>query len=58
MGRPTAFGMTGSGGSIAFADREHGFAFAYTQNRLVGRSRGTQGRLVNEARSALGLAAS
>jgi CubicO group peptidase (beta-lactamase class C family) len=43
MGRPTAFGMTGSGGSIAFADREHGFAFAYTQNRLVGRSRGTHG---------------
>lgn len=43
LGRPTsamgerasAFGHTGYGGSIGFADPEYGFAFALTKNRLV-----------------------
>ncbi|MFX0573652.1 serine hydrolase domain-containing protein [Nocardia nepalensis] len=33
--RPTIFGHTGSGGSIAFADPEHGLAVAVTHNRLA-----------------------
>ncbi|MFP3969283.1 serine hydrolase domain-containing protein [Actinomadura fulvescens] len=36
--RREAFGVKGSGGSIAFADPAHGFAFALTKNRLTGQT--------------------
>jgi CubicO group peptidase (beta-lactamase class C family) len=32
--RATVFGHNGTGGSVAFADPSHGFAFALTKNRL------------------------
>lgn len=31
---PTSFGHDGAGKSIAFADRDHGIAFAYVRNRM------------------------
>ncbi|HZF86958.1 serine hydrolase [Streptomyces sp.] len=36
MIEPSSFGHTGRGGSLAFADPEHGVAFAYTMNRVIG----------------------
>ncbi|MFC8898850.1 serine hydrolase domain-containing protein [Streptomyces cinereoruber] len=36
MTGPTAFGHTGRGGSLAFADPEHGIAFGYVMNHIVG----------------------
>ncbi|WP_369250455.1 serine hydrolase domain-containing protein [Streptomyces sp. R41] len=49
-GELTAFGHHGSGGSIAFADRERGLSFALTRTRLV--STADTGRfLANEVRS-------
>ncbi|GAA0353601.1 serine hydrolase domain-containing protein [Streptomyces blastmyceticus] len=51
-GEPTAFGHHGSGGSIAFADRERGLAFAFTRTRLVGGAADTAARLLaDEVRS-------
>lgn len=36
MTGPTAFGHPGRGGSTAFADPEHGIAFAYVMNHITG----------------------
>jgi CubicO group peptidase (beta-lactamase class C family) len=52
-GERTAFGHHGSGGSIAFADRERGLAFALTRTRLVSDSVDTGRVLANEVRSLL-----
>lgn len=35
MTGPNAFGHMGRGGSLAFADPEHGIAFAYTMNNII-----------------------
>ncbi|MDX2543755.1 serine hydrolase domain-containing protein [Streptomyces sp. WI04-05B] len=35
MTGPNAFGHTGRGGSLAFADPEHGIAFGYAMNHIV-----------------------
>lgn len=32
---PRSFGHTGRGGSLAFADPEHGIAFGYVMNHVV-----------------------
>ncbi|KUJ65608.1 hypothetical protein ACZ90_45745 [Streptomyces albus subsp. albus] len=45
-GELTTFGHYGSGGSIAFADRERGLAFALTRTRLVGGAGDTAARLL------------
>ncbi len=45
-GGDAAFGMTGSGGSVAFADPERRFAFALTKNRMT--SSETERRVVEE----------
>jgi CubicO group peptidase (beta-lactamase class C family) len=36
MTSPNAFGHTGRGGSLAFADPEHGIAFSYVMNHIIG----------------------
>jgi len=36
MTGPNAFGHTGRGGSLGFADREHSIAFGYVMNSIVG----------------------
>ncbi|MFL6078011.1 MAG: serine hydrolase domain-containing protein [Mycobacteriales bacterium] len=56
-GRPTSFGMNGSGGGTAFADPEQGFAFALTKNRMTGGEQDTAERLVGVIRAALDLPA-
>jgi CubicO group peptidase (beta-lactamase class C family) len=56
-GRPTSFGMNGSGGGTAFADPEHGFAFALTKNRMTGGEQDTAERLAGVIRTALSLPA-
>ncbi|MGW7485692.1 serine hydrolase domain-containing protein [Streptomyces sp. NPDC054786] len=33
---PNSFGHTGRGGSLGFADPEHGIAFGYTMNHIIG----------------------
>ncbi|MEV6838296.1 serine hydrolase domain-containing protein [Streptomyces sp. NPDC051133] len=33
---PSSFGHTGRGGSLAFADPEHGVAFGYAMNNIIG----------------------
>ncbi|WP_432096332.1 serine hydrolase domain-containing protein [Streptomyces sp. bgisy100] len=33
---PNSFGHTGRGGSLGFADREHGIAFGYAMNHIIG----------------------
>jgi CubicO group peptidase (beta-lactamase class C family) len=35
MTGPRSFGQTGRGGSLAFADPEHGIAFGYVMNNIV-----------------------
>ncbi|WP_406123673.1 beta-lactamase family protein [Streptomyces canus] len=36
MTGPNAFGHTGRGGSLGFADPEHGIAFGYAMNNIIG----------------------
>lgn len=36
MTGPNAFGHTGRGGSLGFADPEHGIAFGYAMNDIIG----------------------
>lgn len=36
MTGPNAFGHTGRGGSLGFADPEHGIAFGYVMNNIIG----------------------
>ncbi|MGW3031225.1 serine hydrolase domain-containing protein [Streptomyces sp. NPDC001178] len=36
MTGPNSFGHTGRGGSLGFADPEHGIAFGYTMNHIIG----------------------
>ncbi|MFE3554971.1 hypothetical protein ACFXKW_08900 [Streptomyces sp. NPDC059193] len=48
-GERTAFGHHGSGGSIAFADRERGLSFALTRTRLVSPRSDTTARLLADA---------
>ncbi|MFJ2830489.1 serine hydrolase domain-containing protein [Streptomyces sp. NPDC087263] len=50
-GELTSFGHHGSGGSIAFADRERGLSFALTRTRLVSPRVDTGRVLANEVRS-------
>ncbi|WP_405930419.1 serine hydrolase domain-containing protein [Streptomyces sp. NBC_00827] len=50
-GETTSFGHHGSGGSIAFADRERGLSFALTRTRLVSPEVDTGRVLANEVRS-------
>lgn len=38
MTGPSSFGHAGRGGSLAFADPEHGVAFGYTMNNVIGGS--------------------
>jgi CubicO group peptidase (beta-lactamase class C family) len=33
---PSSFGHTGRGGALAFADPEHGVAFGYAMNNVIG----------------------
>jgi CubicO group peptidase (beta-lactamase class C family) len=55
--RSTAFGHTGAGGSIGFADPEYGFAFALTKTRLLDTWPGTGAAFLvaAETRRALGI---
>jgi CubicO group peptidase (beta-lactamase class C family) len=65
LGRPTsamgervsAFGHTGYGGSIGFADPEYGLAFALTKNRLAASApgEGAAERVAAELRRVLGI---
>jgi CubicO group peptidase (beta-lactamase class C family) len=56
MGKhPHAFGAKGSGGSIAFADPEHGFSFALAHNRLTAPPRDVAVHVADHVRRALGL---
>ena len=34
FGSPTAFGHYGAGGSVGFADHEHGIGFGYVMNKM------------------------
>jgi len=36
MTGPSSFGHTGRGGSLGFADPEHGVAFGYAMNHIIG----------------------
>lgn len=53
--RPTVFGHTGSGGSIAFADPERRLTVAVTHNRLIAGPEETLGAIVSTVRAQLGL---
>ncbi|MFJ4872144.1 serine hydrolase domain-containing protein [Streptomyces sp. NPDC088757] len=49
MTGPTAFGHTGRGGSLAFADPEHGIAFGYVMNHIVSGSDDVRATALTEA---------
>ncbi|MGV9247268.1 serine hydrolase domain-containing protein [Streptomyces sp. NPDC003710] len=52
---PSSFGHTGRGGSLAFADPEHGVAFGYAMNNVIGGSDDVRAAsLVNAVRKCLG----
>lgn len=51
------FGMGGSGGSIACADPDHRFAFAFTHNRMTDQATDAAGRVERTVRAVLGLPA-
>ena len=55
--RVTAFGHSGHGGSIGFADPDSGFTFALMKNRLVfpPPGEGTANKVADAARAALGI---
>ena len=55
--RATAFGHSGAGGSIGFADPEYRFAFALVKNRMVTSApgEGTANRVAAAALAALGI---
>ncbi|MCL8012746.1 serine hydrolase domain-containing protein [Streptomyces sp. AS02] len=48
-----AFGHTGRGGSLAFADPEHGVAFGYVMNNIIGGDDARATSLVNAVRRSL-----
>jgi CubicO group peptidase (beta-lactamase class C family) len=49
MTGPNAFGHPGRGGSLAFADPEHGIAFGYVMNHIVENADDTRARSLVEA---------
>ncbi|MFI2721413.1 serine hydrolase domain-containing protein [Streptomyces collinus] len=46
---PLSFGHTGRGGSLGFADREHGVAFGYVMNNIIGGADDTRAASLAEA---------
>ncbi|MFI5696499.1 serine hydrolase domain-containing protein [Kribbella sp. NPDC051586] len=50
---PRSLANDGAGGQFAFGDDEHGIAFAYTANRMVGHGDARSTRLVDAVRSCL-----
>ncbi|MFI9566432.1 serine hydrolase domain-containing protein [Streptomyces rishiriensis] len=54
MAGPNSFGHTGRGGSLGFADPEHGIAFAYAMNHIIGGPNDVRATsLANAVRSSL-----
>ncbi|MEV8154562.1 serine hydrolase domain-containing protein, partial [Streptomyces fradiae] len=49
MTGPNAFGHTGRGGSLAFADPEHGIAFGYAMNHIISGSDDVRAAALAEA---------
>lgn len=49
MTGPNAFGHTGRGGSLAFADPEHDIAFGYAMNHIIGGPGDVRARSLVEA---------
>nr|WP_262005726.1 serine hydrolase domain-containing protein [Streptomyces sp. FIT100] len=49
MTGPNAFGHTGRGGSLGFADPEHGIAFGYVMNHIMGGSDDARANSLTEA---------
>lgn len=50
---PRSFGNDGAGGQFAFGDDEHGVAFAYTANRMLGHGDPRATRLITALRTCL-----
>ncbi|MEU2288943.1 serine hydrolase domain-containing protein [Streptomyces sp. NPDC013178] len=51
---PTSFGHTGRGGSLGFADPEHGIAFGYVMNNIIGGAADVRAKsLVDAVRTSL-----
>ena len=50
---PRSFGNDGAGGQFAFGDDDHGIAFAYTANRMLGHGDPRATRLIDALRSCL-----
>jgi CubicO group peptidase (beta-lactamase class C family) len=50
---PRSFASDGAGGQFAFADDEHGIAFAYTTNRMLGHGDPRATRLITALRACL-----